>query len=407
MHGRALTMPDLSECRSAAECLDLVRGEAAHLDREDPSRTRWLVAHSARVEAWTDPRWPTRGQLDAIAGLRPAVLMSFDYHAVLASTSVFRIVGINDGDPDPDGGVIVRDGSGMVTGLLLESAAFRVRRAIPELTEPEREKCVRSGLADLAKHGFTEVHDLLAPAWLGPVLASLADRGELTQRVRVYVPLDELDQAVAAARSWAREGQVELAGAKVFADGTLNSRTAWMLRPFANPLAGHPCGTPLMSVAQLGEAMARTAGLGLEMAVHAIGDGAVRAVLDAAAGLRGSTKPKIRIEHAEIIDRQDVPRFAELGVVCSVQPCHLLADVEVLRRELPDRLDRVLPLRELVHAGCEPGRTLIFGSDVPIVRPHPQDSIHAAVHRARPGDTRPIAPEHALSEREAWACFGG
>jgi predicted amidohydrolase YtcJ len=165
--------------------------------------------------------------------------------------------------------------------------------------------------------------------------------------------------------------------------------------------------------------------MGLGLAVHAIGDAAVRAALDAfeqrpdpardrkrpgtgpVPAFLDSSLPLLRIEHAEIVDERDVPRFAKLGVVCSVQPCHLLVDVEALQRGLPAKLARVLPLRDLVDSGCQPGRLLWFGSDTPIVRPDPQDSIQAAVHRRRPGDgdIHTIAPEQAITEKEAWAAF--
>jgi predicted amidohydrolase YtcJ len=151
------------------------------------------------------------------------------------------------------------------------------------------------------------------------------------------------------------------------------------------------------------------------MAAHAIGDGAVRACLDAEQRVRdgsGRRNTQFRIEHAEVIDEADVPRFASLGVAASVQPCHLLYDIEVLTRSLPDRLSRVLPLWEMIASGLVPGRDLMFGSDTPIVRPDPIDSIAASVLRARTigspggGPTAPIAPEQALSAAEAWACFG-
>ncbi|MEL7484376.1 MAG: amidohydrolase family protein, partial [Planctomycetota bacterium] len=134
-----------------------------------------------------------------------------------------------------------------------------------------------------------------------------------------------------------------------------------------------------------------------------LGDGAVCAVLDAVERVR-PPRWMVRIEHAEVIDAADVPRFAELGVIASVQPCHLLVDIEALGRALPDRVDRVLPLRELIDSGLEPGQTLLFGSDAPIVRPDPEDSIRAAVHRSRP-DSVAIAPDQAISESEAWSCF--
>jgi predicted amidohydrolase YtcJ len=167
----------------------------------------------------------------------------------------------------------------------------------------------------------------------------------------------------------------------------------------------------MVTVESLRAAMSRVRALGLGLAVHAIGDAAVRAVLDAYEAEGGAWEtapgvPPLRIEHAEIIDAADVPRFAELGVVCSVQPCHLLYDIEALQRGLPHRLDRVLPLRELIDSGLEPGEGLWFGSDVPIVRPHPGDSILAAVRRGREDGAVRIAPSQAISEAEAWRCFG-
>ena len=205
-----------------------------------------------------------------------------------------------------------------------------------------------------------------------------------------------------------------MAGAKMFADGTLNSRTALMLEPYAEPLAGLERGKVISTAEQIREGRERTLALGLGLAVHAIGDAAVRAVLDVEESVQrhgpktGRGTP-LRIEHCELIDRADVGRFPELGVVASVQPCHLLADIEVLRRQLADRLDRVLPLRELIDAGCEPGVGLIFGSDTPIVRPEPGVSIQAAVNRRREGMSagEAIEPAQAISEAEAWACFGG
>lgn len=204
-----------------------------------------------------------------------------------------------------------------------------------------------------------------------------------------------------------------------------------MLEPFADPIPSHPCGTALMSMEQIADAIRVCMRHGLHLAAHAIGDGAVRACLDAAemvreevakgrggkgaegdragaqGGARGGGPIALRIEHAELVDEQDVGRFAALGVVASVQPCHLLADIEALRRLLPHRLERVLPLRELIDAGCGPGELMWFGSDTPIVRPDAEDSIQAAMHRRRAGmDTsEAIAMGQAIGEGDAWRCF--
>lgn len=410
MLGRAMSMLALRGCGSREECLELVRREAAR-GGVPGAPGAWVLGHGARVESWSEPRWPSLAELDDATAGRACYLMSFDHHAVLANSAALRAAGVRSDEPDPAGGVFVRDDAGRLTGLLLEAAAWRVWNAAPEPSAGERREHVRAGCRHLAALGFVEAHDLLSPAWLGPELAALADAGELPLRVGLFVPLDEVGAAVESAQVWQRAG-VRLLGGKVFADGTLNSRTAWMLSDFRDPVPGKPRGVAMKTVAELTDAVRRTRALGLELAVHAIGDGAVRAVLDAVeeAGGAGSAADgrHVRIEHAEIIDERDVGRFAELGVVASVQPCHLLADVEALVRFVPQRLERVLPLRELIASGLEPGRTLIFGSDVPIVRAEPGDSIRAAVHRRREGapESAAIAPGQAISEAEAWRCFG-
>jgi predicted amidohydrolase YtcJ len=199
---------------------------------------------------------------------------------------------------------------------------------------------------------------------------------------------------------------IRVVGAKIFVDGTLNGRTAWMLHPYADGRPEHPSGMQLMPVTEICEAIEACMASNLQLAAHAIGDAAVRAVLDAAERVR-APRGSVRIEHAEVIDEADVPRFVELGVIASVQPCHLLYDIEALRRACPDRLDRVLPLRELIDSGLTPGRDILFGSDTPIVRPNPEDSILAATNRGRVGMAlaEGIAPGQAISEEVAWACF--
>ena len=396
LHGRALSMLDLSACTTRADALACIERHAATMMHDPPDS--WLLGFGLRVNAFTDdPRWPHRLELDRIASGRPCCIMSFDHHSVLASGAALAACGIDAAVADPPGGGICRDAAGRPDGVLLEAAALIAWNAAPQPAPAQWRRHVERGLADLASHGFTEVHDLLSPSWLGPLLASLDDQGVLPMRVRLHAPIDSLEEQARA--GWSRD-RVRLAGGKVFADGTLNSRTAWTLAPFRDPLPDHPFGTPLMDRASLATAMRRSHALNLGLAVHAIGDGAVRATLDAATEVNGGgfvgDLPRLRIEHAELIAPDDVERFADLQVVASVQPCHLLADAPVLARQFPEHADRVLPLRRLVDSGCEPGRLLWFGSDTPIVRPHPEDSIMAATNRA---------PSHALTRAECLACF--
>lgn len=410
--GRALALLDLSRVTSARDCLDALARESSRL-----APGQWVLATGARVESWDDRRWPTRDELDLAVPDRACVARSFDYHALAANTPAFRAAGLHDSTPDSPRAVMVRDAKGRPTGLLLEDHASRVWNAAPEPDDANRLAQTKAALAHLQHLGFSEVHDMLAPPWLAPLLSDLDARHELPISVGLYAPYAELDRHTSAPR----RARVQLLGAKLFADGTLNSATAWMLTPYAHPLPHHPTGTPLLTPRDITDALQRTQSLGLGLAVHAIGDGAVRAVLDGIEHARiklptPTTDPEswrgvVRVEHAELIDERDTPRFASLGVVASVQPCHLLYDDQVLTRQLPHRLSRVLPLRELLGSGLVPGQTLVFGSDAPIVRADPEDSLTAAVHRARiagsPGGppTAPIAQEHALDRATARRCF--
>lgn len=419
-HGQARAMVPLDDCRSLAECLDRLEEAAS---RREPSG--WLLARGARPESWPEHRWPTRRELDRACPELPLAIWCFDHHALAANSSALSIARVDRGTPDPEGGVIVRDEVGEPTGVMLESATRLVWSKVPEPTMAERREHVALAVADLFSKGFVEVHDMLSHDWLGPVLAELRYSGRLPCSVWLYPLVEDLPRIYAGRSSWESQ-EIVLAGGKVFTDGTINSRTAWMLEPFADPIPSHPRGTPLMSVEHIAEAIRTCTRHGLHLAAHAIGDGAVRACLDAAARVQSDSSSagrassvrsvtpslrhsvtSLRIEHAELVDEADVGRFADLGVVASVQPCHLLADIEALRRLLPHRLERVLPLKEMAAAGCRPGELMWFGSDTPIVRPDAEDSVQAAVHRRRVGmsESEAIGLEQKIAEVEAWKCF--
>lgn len=399
--GRTLSMVDLSGCRSRHDMVERL-AERARTAPGEP-----ILAHGARPEGFEDPGWPDADDLERACPGARVWAWCFDHHALLASHAALQLAGADDRTPDPPGGAYERDATGRPTGLCLESAALALWASAPEPGPYERRAIVRAACEALAALGFVEVHDLKAQPWLPGVLRELEDAGELPLSVGC-LPLVEDLEAVAGTRNAWESDCVRLVGGKVFVDGTLNSRTAWMLEPYADGDPARPRGMALMSVESVASAIEVCARVGVPLAAHAIGDGAVRCVLDAVE--RTGTGHPHRIEHAELIAEPDIERFVRLGVVASVQPCHLLPDIEVLHRALPDRLHRVLPLRDLIDAGCTPGRLdgpgLVFGSDVPIVRADPGDSIQAAVHRTRPGLDRAIAPEQAVTEKEAWACFG-
>lgn len=401
--GRALDMLSLEGCESGTEALDRI-GRRVHAIAPGA----WLQAHSARVAAWSEPAWPNRAELDRVTGTTPTLIMSFDHHAVFANSAALKQAGIEGRTADPAGGIIERTRDGEPTGLLLESAAFSMWALAPEPPESVRPELAARALDHLAALGFVEVHDLFSPAWLGPTIARLEDRMRADMRIGLYVPLDEIENASNMRETWESD-RLRLLGGKVFTDGTLNSRTAWVLEPFSDvpPELAH--GKPLMDASTIEQAISRCDACGLGIAMHAIGDGAVRACLDGIQSWKQRSNRKnyapIRIEHCELVDESDVPRFAALGAIASVQPCHLLADVETLRAGLGHRLDRVMPWHDLVAAGLVPGETLLFGSDVPVVRANPEDSVRAATERRRRDTESPIAGRQAISDAQAWECF--
>ncbi len=411
MLGESLTLERLDDCASLAECLERVRATCGKAAAMGDSTVRLM---GARVQAWPEARWPSLSELDGVTSGVGVVIMSFDQHHAMASSGAMRGAGLKPGQPVNERGVVEVDEHGHATGMLLEDAAYVAWRWAGELGEAQRLPLVKAAVQKLADLGFSEVHEMHAPAWLGPVLRELDERGELPLYVGLYAPFDAIEQAVASRASYESK-RVVLLGAKLFADGTLTGRTAHMLHRYSEPRVGLSRGQCMIAPLVMDDHIRQVEFLGLQLAVHAIGDGAVRTVLDCVKRVRAS-RNRVRIEHAEVIDRLDVGRFAELGVTCSVQPCHLLADIEALRRYLPHRLDRVMPLRELIESGLTPGRVgrpgeqdagLVFGSDVPIVRADPVDSVTASVLRRRPemAPEDAIAPEQAISEAQAWSCF--
>lgn len=393
-------MLDLGGCTSAESMLDAIAQRASSLEEDE-----WILAHSVRPEGWDDPHWPTRAQLDHAGGNRPIVAWCFDYHALVVSSAAMSHARI-DASTKIESGVVELDEHNEPTGLLLEHAALHMWNRVPEPDENKRVKMVRSACSHLAALGFVEVHDLKAQPWLGGVLTDLLASGEIADmRFDLYPLIPDLKPSLKA-QSDGFDERVRITGGKIFVDGTLNSRTAWMLHPYADGHPDRPTGTPMMTPAQIEESLCTCKEVGLPIAAHAIGDGAVRAVLDAIEN-SGCDHSGCRIEHAELIDEKDLRRFVDLGVKASLQPCHLLPDIEALRRAVPDRLDRVLPIRSLLKSGLAPGVDLLFGSDVPIVRADAADSIQAAVHRRRDGmdETQAINPGEAIDEETAWMCF--
>jgi predicted amidohydrolase YtcJ len=348
-------------------------------------RGGWLRGVGWRDGDWPEP--PTSAALDRVAPETPVALFSRDYHSLWLNGAALARA---DGPLESSGGVVERDQRGEPTGVLRENAAWLFRDRHVRPTVDEMVAAAREGLRLAAARGVTAVHD--KDGWLGAfeVFARLHERGELTLRVWQSFPWDRLDELRALGiRSGFGDDMLRIGYLKGFMDGTLGSATARLL---------DGSGVEITSREQLEEVVRRAADAHFPVAVHAIGDAANRAALDAFEATRDAWQPaglRPRIEHAQLLAAEDVARFAEIGVAASVQFSHAPSD-----RDLADRLWEgragAYAYRSLLDAGAH----LANGSDAPVEELDPLAGIVAGVRRTL-DERPPWRPEQAVTAEEA------
>jgi predicted amidohydrolase YtcJ len=351
---------------SLAEALERVRSAT--------ERAGWIRGHGWRSAGWEAQ--PTRAALDEITGRTPAALWAKDLHSLWLNSAALDLA---QGDLEVEGGVVERGPDGEPTGVLREEAAWRFRERFPSVPEDEWVEVVRAGVKLAHSRGVTAVHD--KDGWIGApeIFQRLAEREGLTLRVWQSLPWRKLPELEGLGlRSRFGNELLRLGYLKVFMDGTLGSQTAWML---------NGSGVRITSGDELAEIVRRGARAGWPVAVHAIGDRANREALDAFESTKDEWQPRglrPRIEHAQCLDPADLPRFAELGVACSVQFSHAPSDRDLAERFWPELLDGAYAFRSLLESGA----VVANGSDAPIEELDPLAGIRAGVTRTideRPG----------------------
>ena len=388
----------LAGAASAADAAARVARFAARYPGSGP-----VVGRGWDANAWSDA--PDRVLLDAVCPDRPVLLHSHDFHALWVNGAALDAAGVGRATPDPPGGRIERDGAGVPTGVMRENAvrlfAALERAAVREPDEALLARAVRR----LLELGITAVHDFEG-ADEARLLRAMCDGGGPWLRVLMHLPHAGLDRALAEGTASGRgDARFRLGAVKMFADGTLGSRTAAMLEPYDGT---GDCGMELIPPAELKRDVARALAGGLAVAIHAIGDRACRSALDAfeAAGetLRRPALPS-RIEHLQLVDQHDLPRLARLGIAASVQPTHLTSDIALVERWWSARRARAYPYGALAEAGT----LMAFGSDAPVEPPDPAASIHAAVtrHRTSGHPAGGFVPAQRMTLAAALACSTG
>lgn len=388
---RDLSSVDLREARSLEEALALIHDHLTGMAPGEP-------LHSGRWNSnrWAVPVQPHRHALDSVCPDRVAVLSSVDGHTLWVNSLALQRAGITRDTPDPVGGEIVRDMDGEPTGILRESAQELVKHLGDEVDAPLRpwlEK-LQEWLLSVGLTGITDIDGEDART----AYAQMHADGELRLRVHKCVRQDDLELAIAEGRR-ARQGDAmfQVGPVKFFSDGALGSHTAHMTEPFI----GHEgCGIAVIPYPVLVDRIRMSVEAGLDVATHAIGDEANRLVLDAFGTMRAEGHHNIlRIEHAQHLRLEDVPRFRELGVIASMQPSHCPADLELVDGIIGDRPLATYAWRTLLDAGT----ALAFGSDAPVEDPSPFHGLHAAVTRQRADGSPPGGwhPSERISLDEA------
>jgi predicted amidohydrolase YtcJ len=338
---------------------------------------RWLRGLGWRSGEWSPASEPTKEALDRVAGDVPVALMSKDYHSLWVNSAALALA---DDELQVPGGVVERDEAGEPTGVLREECAWHFRDAYVRPTEDEMVDACREAIPLALSRGVVAVHD--KDGWLGAlrVFQRLKDEGALDLRVWQSLPWDHLDRlqeiglASGLGDDFLRVGYI-----KAFLDGTLGSRTALML---------DGSGVEIVGYEEFEDIVRRSARAGFPVAVHAIGDLANRRALDAYEATQDEWRPRglrQRIEHAQLLAPEDIPRFAELGVAASVQFSHAPSDRDLADRFWEEKTAGAYAFRSLVDSGA----LVANGSDAPVEELDPLFGIRAGVTRT-------------LDDREGW-----
>ncbi len=341
--------------------------------------TGWILGRGWNQVLWPVKEFPRAADIDAVVSDRPVWLRRIDGHAGWANSKALEIAGIDADTPDPVGGKIVRDGHGNATGTLIDNAMAFVEKHIPEPTRSEIREAYASAVDSLLAVGITGVHDAGINKTEAEVYMSMADDNELG--MRIYAMLSDtgpnLDAFAEPIRGYGND-HLDIASVKLYSDGALGSRGAAMIEPYDDDPENR--GLPFYTQQQLDEFVRKANSKGFQVGIHAIGDLGNSMALDAFERAQGGKPSPLRnrVEHAQIIALDDIPRFSELGVIASMQPVHATSDMNMAEDRVgPQRIKGGYAWRRLLDSGA----VIASGSDFPVELPDPFHGLYAAVAR--------------------------
>ena len=357
----------------------------------------WITGIGWSKEEFKNRQFPTKAPLDLVSPQNPVALYSRDYHSLWLNSVALSQLGIDKNTADVQGGSILRGDDGEPSGVLLEYAAKMAYDLIPKQSASSCLGALDAAFGKLYSLGILSVHNMDSDGDMS-LLSDLKAQGRLGVRAVGYIGREALEGAISAGlHSGAGDSRLRFGGLKLIKDGTLGSQTAMMLEPFEGGLNR---GIELLPDDELNSLISRANNSGIGAAVHAIGDGANRSVLDAFS--RSGKQDRAlanRIEHVQLLSEEDMPRPAALGLACSMQPIHMDGDIAPASLLWADRCKYAFAMRSLARSGSP----LLLGSDAPVADPDPLKGICSAVTRKGP-DGKPERgwyPDERISVEEA------
>lgn len=371
----------------------------------------WVLGRGWNQVNWPTRDYPNRQDLDEVINDRPVFLVRIDAHAAWVNTHALELAGIDKDTPDPDGGQILRDSDGNATGILIDTAMELVRQHIPEPTQEARLQAVNMAQQHLLELGLTQVLDAGASAAQLDDYRQLNERGELKMRVNAMISASDpsLSELLSAGVYESDNHKVRIGNVKMYGDGALGSRGARLIEPYSDEPDNYGLLiTPAERVRALFEDIHQA---GFQISYHAIGDYPNQLALDEFAriiendaSIDSLSQYRHRIEHAQIVRVEDIPRFAELGIIPSMQPTHATSDMNMAEDRVgSERIAGAYAWRSFIDSGS----IIAAGSDFPVELANPFYGIHAAVTR-QDRNGQPVEgwyPEQALTLVESLRSF--
>ena len=374
----------------------------------------WILGRGWDESKWTVQKLPTRQDLDSATQGHPAIFSRADGHMSIANTAALKIAGITKTTPNPPGGKIDRDAAGEATGILREGAAGLVNSKEPQPTPEQRRRAIELALQDAAKSGVTSMQD--NSSWEDYLTyIDLEQQGKLTARISEWMMFNTPVETLQQHRAFhpAVDPMLHTTMLKAYMDGSLGSHTAALLQPYADDPKNS--GLPQYDQTKLNDMASQRAAAGFQMGYHAIGDGGVEMALKAFAAAQTyaqqhaaelpHVKPndfRNRVEHAQVTTAEQITRFHELGVIASMQPCHLLTDMNwAVARIGPERAKTSYAWKQFLDNSV----VLAFGTDYPVEPMTPFRGLYAAITRKNEAGTKEYYPEQKISIDQAIAAY--